>query len=179
MDNDTKGFERQFIQSVKTNTQPVIPASNPKDTGQKPVLAIVCAVLSIIVLIQSIALIVVVNTNSSLFSYSEEENEESSNTLEEVSYLYNDDGNLVAMSANCKADDGSSFYFNKSNNFEEYDTTSSLIDSGDYSINRDSVFTINRKSGTKMLFYDGYNLTDGTVFYNCEEPEPDSESPEE
>ncbi len=75
MDNNAKGFEKQFIQSVKTNTQPVIPASNPKDTGQKPVLAIVCAVLSIIVLIQSIALIVVVNTNSSLFSYSEEENE--------------------------------------------------------------------------------------------------------
>ena len=151
MNNNATNFENQFVQNIKSSPQPVVPVSGPEATTQKPLPIIICVILAIIVLIQSIALIVVVNTNSSLFTYSEEENEESSNTLEEVSYLYNDNGNLVAMSANCKADDGSSFYFNKNNNFEEYDTSSTLVDSGDYSVNRDSVFIINRKSGEKML----------------------------
>ena len=178
MDNNTTNFENQFVQTIKSSSQPIVPADAPRTENKSFLPIIISVILSAIIVLQSIALIMLVNTNSSIFNNTDDEVEETEDDTEQIPYVYDDSGFLVALSANCKSSDGSSFFLTLDNSFEEYDTSSTLVDSGKYSINRNSVFTFNRKSGDKTLFYDGYQLTDGTVFYNCEE-EPDEESQEE
>ncbi|MBR3236379.1 hypothetical protein IKF92_01730 [Candidatus Saccharibacteria bacterium] len=164
MDNQ-QNFEQQFMQNVKTAPKPVTP---PSDKPQKN-LPIVSIILGIIVVLQSIALIIVLSNFFAMFNESEEVEYEDETTVEEGSpYVFDDENKLIAVATSCIADDKSTLILKKDNTFKEYDPSSSLVNSGNYHITRDSVFSFDKDTGEQTLIYDGYNLTDGTVFYNCE-----------
>ena len=166
MDNDNS-FQQQFVQNVKTTT---VEASTQKSSAQFLPL-VIAAILGVIVIIQSIALIMIGSNLSSLFNddVPEDTTESIDNTDVADPYIYNENKELVAITSTCKADDGSSLALTKTNTFEEYDSNNSLIGSGTYKITRDSVFNFQKSSGDRTLFFDGFTLTDGTTFYNCEE----------
>lgn len=173
MDNN-QNFEQQFIQQVKNAPLPAAqPEKNHKDFPVIP------TILGAIIILQSIALIILMTNYFSLTNSSDEEageiEEETEETEEESPYVYNENNELTAMTATCTAEDGTSLVLTKSKNYEEYDASSSLTGSGTYTITRDSVFSFNKSSGkSRTLFYDGYTLTDGTVFYDCEEAYEDT-----
>lgn len=184
MDNQ-KTFEQQFMQNVKTAPQPVV----PKPEGNpKPLQLIISIILGVVVVLQSIGLIILAS-NSAVSESSEEEYDdgETEEDTENLPYVYNDNNELVSMEATCTAENGSYLALTKDNSFEEYGIVSptadsdshvtkstgeaspTLIDSGSYSVIRDSVFVFNKPSGNRTLYFDGFTLTDGSVFYECEE----------
>ncbi len=202
MDNN-QDFKKQFMQNVKNASQnattqsvkpqvatpqPAAPVIHEEKT--RPSLSLIISIiLAIVVVLQSIALIIVINNHFAMFSGDTEEVGEETETEgeEDTPYVYDDENTLIAMEATCTAEDGSYLHLTKNNNFEEYkivspstdsnshvtkdtgEATPSLVDSGSYSITRDSVFTFKKSSGEKTYFFDGYTLTDNTVFYDCED----------
>ena len=188
--NASQSIPPQSAKSQIVASQPVAPAFQ-EEKSKPPFLLIISIILAVIVVLQSIVLIIVVNNYFAVFNDDDEEQYEETEEIteeENTVYIYNNEENLVAMAATCTADDGSYLKLDKNNNYEEYGTisslkesnshvtnntgnaSSSLIDSGTYSITRDSVFNFDKSSGEKRtLFYDGFTLTDGTIFYDCEE----------
>ena len=83
--------------------------------------------------------------------------------------IYDDNDYLVALTATCTSDNGTTITLSKDNTYERTDSESTSSIAGTYSITKGSVFDFTSTSSSKStLFYDGFALTDGTTFYNCE-----------
>lgn len=160
---DNNSFEQQFTQSL--NAVPLQSADSGMGKSKLPV--IISIVLAVIVVIESIALIFIVNNPS---SGTEEDYDVDDGYIEEEedyvdnNYAYDDNDNLIAMNASCKATDGSTITLDTSG---KYTATGPLAGSGTYTITNDSLISLS--GSDKILYYDGWSLADGLTIYSCEE----------
>ena len=141
--------------------------SQPATSSSLPL--IISLVMSIIAILEAVALtIVIVNTfKTDEYDYSDVEE-----TLESApaSYTFDNNDEIIAFSLTCTAPDNSTITFTKNNEYSVLDQSSSLVGSGTYSIVRSSAVTLKNENGdTKSIYYDGTDIIDGTTFYECKE----------
>ncbi len=84
---------------------------------------------------------------------------------ENINATFDSNGELATFNAICVTDDGAYFKIFKSGTYEQYDASTNLINSGNYSMVNGIVVSI---SPDRVLYYDGYYLADGTTIYDCE-----------
>lgn len=168
MDNNANSFEKQFVQTIKTTPRPVEQMVEKPDRTN----LIVLIILSITMVLQTIFLVItLINVNSLLEPEAEDEeiSETDDSDLEEP-YRYNEGGSLAAVGLICSSEDGSSYVLALDNKYEKQNASSEVMESGTYSIQNDLVFDfVDSISNHQKLFYGEYILTDGDVFYNCNE----------
>lgn len=166
MDNNGN-FEQQFTQNLKASA-PAPTAATVSASPNKVSLVIIIA-LAAITLLESIVLIITLSNYFSIMN-------EGSDDIEEVSleeepdannYTYDNDYNLLAFGLTCVAEDGSSYEFTLDNKYEQYNGAGSLAASGPYTITNDSLISLS--GSNKVLYYDGFDVADGTTIYTCEE----------
>jgi hypothetical protein len=165
---DNQNFEQQFTQNVKsTAAQPVSIESGA--SSRLPL--IISAVLAAIVLVESIALIIMISNYSIANNeyFSEDTTEIESEDGDDNAFVYDEDGNITAMEIICTNESGGKITLNKSNKLEISDANSTLIDSGNYTVVRDSIISFTGSGNDRYLYYDGIFLADDTVIYDCEE----------
>lgn len=124
---------------------------------------IIAASLSFIIVLQAIAIIIILTNFVS--QPSNDEADTGTTAHEDVTSTFDNEGNLVSFNAICTSNDGSYFKIFKSGNYEEYDNSSNMVSSGNYSMINGSVVSI---SPERTLYYEGYYLADGTTIYDCE-----------
>ena len=165
---DKDNYEQQFMQNVKNATptkRPDLP--KPKQSSSLPL--ITSLILAIIVLFESMALVVAL---VNLFNDNNDETEIIYNTGEDADeyYSYDDKGDVSAFSVTCTSEDGAQYIFEKNQQYKVYDNESELLDSGTYSIIRSDIIVLGESAEeNKNLFYDGVNIIDNLVFYECED----------
>ena len=168
MDNNANNFETQFVQTIKTAPQPVEPVvEKPNHTN-----LIVTIIFTVVMVLQSVFLVVTLIKVSSLLEPEAEDEEtiELDDSDSEDPFRYNEGGSLAAVDFTCNSEDGSSYTLTLDNNYEKQNASSEVIESGTYSVQNDLVFDFEgNNSSHKKLFYSEYILTDGDVFYNCDE----------
>lgn len=182
MDNS---FEQQFAQNLRQTAPTGAPAPapapvQPTDNSINSKLPwIVSIVLAAVVLVESFALVVALTNYFDTFYSSDEaetEDEYYEGDSTDYNYVYDNDDNLSAINAICTDDNGARYDISTKNSYRKYDSSSTPVSSGSYSIYKDSIMNFTDASGQKTtLFYDGYILTDGVEVYDCEEPEATTE----
>ena len=132
---------------------------------------IIIIVLSIALLLESIVLIVTLSNYFDLTGSNDEESLEESTVLVDPNYTWDEEGNLASMEVTCTADDGSRFVLGKDGKYQEYNSSSTEIDSGTYTISSDSLVSLSstKTTGEKVLYYTGFELAYNTTIYNCDE----------
>lgn len=179
MDNN---YEQEFIKKVKTTNQPTPPNRRTQSSAEaKPSLALIVAIiLAITVLVESVALIVfAVNYGEVLDLYGdtgiEYPEEPTSDSPEELSsdsdFDYDDDLNITAFNLTCTNEDDSQYVFTKSGTYQKSNSASNAIDSGTYSIINSGAIVLDsaNQSEDKIVYYDGYDIIEGTSFYTCDD----------
>ncbi len=137
-----------------------------------PILIIV--ILAIALLAESIALAIIsgnyfaeTNNAESFYEDSEDDTDTESNT-----YLYDDDGYLIAMELTCTNESGVKYQFYANKRYEQYGQNSELLDSGTYQILEDKIISLtptNQPNNEKSLYTTGFMLAEGTTVYDCDE----------
>ena len=172
MENDN--FEQQFQQNLQASmAQPV---ANESSSGKLPL--IISIALAAVILVESIALVITLNNYFAIMNGEEDgdaitvEEEPADNGV----YVYDDNYNLTAMNITCTSENGAKFVLTNTKNYQELDSSSSQIGSGTYSIINDSLIPLSGANNNqeRVLYYDGFNLADGTTLYECEENVPAS-----
>ncbi|MDO5451476.1 MAG: hypothetical protein Q4F56_00085 [Candidatus Saccharibacteria bacterium] len=175
MNNDD--FEQQFTQTVKTlatEHPPVVEREpiSPKPSSNSKLLIIAIIVLSIILLVESIALIITLNNYFSNMEYEYvEEDLGEATEIPDSNYVWDEEGNLVAFDISCTSGNGSRYVLNKDGKYQEYDNSSTLVDLGTYTIINNGIIplTSTRTTEEKVIYYDGFDLAHNTTIYHCEE----------
>ncbi len=165
---DNQSFEQQFTQNVRSSA--VQPASmEPGGSSKLPL--IVSAILAVIVLIESVALIIMLSNYSTANNeyFADDTTEIGSEDGTDDTFVYDEDGNITAMEITCTNENGAKITLSKSNKLEIFDANSTPIDSGDYTITYDSIISFTGSGNDRPLYYDGSFLADDTVIYDCEE----------
>ena len=165
MDNN---FEQQFTQNVKS-TMPQQPVAIKNDNSK--LILIIAIALAAITLVESIALII---TLTNFFSSGDDYDDTAVSDEyfvdeEDDSYGYDDDGNLSWLNITCKAEDGSQYTLSQAKTYEQRNSSSSIVGSGDYSIVDDDLISLTGASEEKVLYYNGFDLADGLKIYYCDE----------
>ena len=165
---DNQSFEQQFTQNVRSSA--VQPASM-ESGGSSKLPLIVSAILAVIVLIESVALIIMISNYSTANNeyFADDTTEIGSEDGTDDTFVYDEDGNVTAMEITCTNENGAKISLDKSNKLEILDSSSKATDSGSYTILRDSVISLTGSSNDRSLYYDGSFLADDTVIYDCEE----------
>ena len=180
---ENNNYEQEFIQNVKRTSQPVPSRQTALKTSANTSVAplVIAIILALVVLIESIALaIFAVNYGEALDLYggdysSEIEYDSVSDSPEALSeassYNYDDDYNITAFDLTCTTDDGSKYTFTKSKSYQKTDASSNSTSSGSYSIINSGAVVLNSSNTNeeKIVYYDGYDIIEGTTFYACEE----------
>lgn len=165
---DKENYEQQFMQNIKSGTS----NKNPETPSHKPASSlplVIAIILAIIVLIESIVLIIVLANLFGGYVSDLDVTYEISDDEEEY-YIFDDQGDISAFSITCTSDDNSQYSFGKNQQYKAYNAESELLDSGSYSIIRSDIIVLGEPStNNKTLFYDGANVVDDLVFYECEE----------
>lgn len=174
-------FEQQFTQNLQASM-----ATAPEKPN-KSKFAVITIILAVIIVLESIVLIAVIVSSNMQQSSSEdfaeeyeeiEEDEgeedltETDPTEYEIDAYYYKDNSLSAFSLICIQDSSlASFNFSPDNSVREYDSSSSLIASGTYSISNEHLIKITYSNDNKerVLYYDGTNIADGLTIYYCNE----------
>jgi len=166
---DNQNFEQQFTQNIRATAAPIAPVGAE---GSKLPLVIAIA-LAAIVLVESIALIITISNYftavNEYFSVEEEIIPEGNEPEDNGTYVYDENTNLIALNITCATENGAKFNLTNTKKIEQYDSTGSLVGSGNYSILNDSIISITGSNSDRTLYYDGFVLADGTTLYNCEE----------
>ena len=165
---ENNNFEQQFQQDIKSSmVQPVA-----KDSGASKLPLVISIALAAVILVESIALVITLSNYFSLVNGGGEYEDSviADDIEDDNSFVYNDDYNLTAMNITCIAGDGAKFVFAIDNNYQQYNASSSVINSGTYSITNDSLVALSNSSNQqgKVLYYDGFTIADGLTIYNCE-----------
>lgn len=165
---NNNNFEQQFIQNIKSNASPV--EQNAEQKHNLFAILIVVIIFIGIQLILSIAILININSSS---GYKNEEvsfnDEPSIDENEGTEGVYDNNDCLIAMDITCASEDGVNILLTKRNTYQKLDANSTILDKGSYAITRGSVFKFaDSNKDDFILFYDGYTLTDGTTFYDCE-----------
>ena len=165
---DNQDFEQQFTQNVRSS---VIKPVAAEGSGPSKLPIIIAVILTLIVVVESIALFATIGNYSTAakeyLAYEEITPELDNGT--ESNYSYDDEYNLTAMEITCTNENGAKITLSKSNKLEIFDANSTLIDSGDYTITYDSIISFTGSGNDRPLYYDGSFLADDTVIYDCEE----------
>ena len=179
--NDT--FEQEFIQNTKISPQPVDQQpiddfAQTKVPSPSSLPLIIAAVLSMVVIIESIVIAALVLNNNARNA----DEDEGSNYVEvsppdtfpyeERGYIYNSTYDIISLDLTCIADDNSEYSFTKTNTYNKRDNAGNTIDSGSYTIIKNSIVSLDSStnpSSTKNLFADGENVIEDSIFYDCEE----------
>ena len=156
MDNN---FQGSLVQSTSAPSFKHKPQTLPSKF-----FIILIACLSFIIFLQAIALIFFI-TNFTAASTENASEDTGSTARETVNATFGADGELSTFNAVCTADNGAYFKIFKSGTYEQYDNSSNLINSGDYSMIKGIIMST---SPDHTLYYDGYYLADGTTIYDCE-----------
>lgn len=173
---DNSDFEQQFMQNVNTPTRSHSPSpaqqpaiSKPSNGSKLPL--VIIAILAIALLVESIILISTLNNYFALTGNNDEEISEESAALVDPLYTWDEEGNLATMEITCTADDGSRFSLGKDGEYQEYNSSSNVVDSGTYSILNDSIIPLSstKTTGEKVLYYTGFDLAYNTTIYRCNE----------
>lgn len=164
MNNDN--FEQQFKQNIQNATaHSVAPPSQPSKLPM-----VIIAALSIVLVVESIALtITLINYFAITSSEKISDNYqpiavESPNTGN--SYIYDQDDNIIAMSATCTNENGASFVLDTQKNFKEYSASGSLTNSGTYSMSNGFIVSLSGDS-KRNLYFENTVLAEGDVIYDC------------
>lgn len=163
MDNS---FEQQFTKNLKT-----IPAPVPEGPDKIPKFILITSlVLATITLIESIVLSVALANYFSATDDVDTHDEEEAVYEDEIDkdYVYDSDNNLTAFNETCRHDNGSYYTFDTSGYYKYYDSSSNLIDSGNYSLLRESIVTLKGGAQDKTLLYTGIFVADDTIIYECD-----------
>lgn len=175
MDNNSS-FEQQFVQNIQNAAQSQVepPRSSKSSSASQPspkIPLIISLILAVIVLIEAIALLIVTISYFSLsdayYNYEVSISDESDSGLE--AYSFDTEGNLTAISLNCTSDNGT-YNFKSDNTYEQQERSSGASSSGAYSILNDSLISLSGSNDSeKVLYFDGFDIADGTTIYQCEE----------
>lgn len=165
---ENNSFEQQFIQDVKASTPPVVQGT---EQSHAP-LVILIVIIFFMVLQLILSVVILAQLSSSSNEYDSEEitfiDESTIEPDEGLTSVYDENDYLIAIDAICKSGD-TTITLTKDNTYQKLGPSSSTPSKGTYSITRGSVFRFSGpQSDESMLFYDGYALTDGTIFYECE-----------
>lgn len=177
---NNSNYEKEFINSIKqTAQQAPAPQLKPKTAANTSKLQLIITIIfGIIVLIESIALAILAYNYGEVLDlygnnepeYNEATNNDSPEALsEDNDFSYDEDYNITAFNLVCTSGDGSKYTFNKSKEYQKTDTSSSITESGTYSIIKGSAIILNSPNHTeeKVVYYDGYDIIDVTTFYTC------------
>ena len=165
---DNQSFEQQFTQNVRSSA---VQPTSMESGGSSKLPLIVSAILAVIVLIESVALIIMLSNYSTANNeyFADDTTEIGSEDGTDDTFVYDEDGNITAMEITCTNENGAKITLSKSNKLEIFDANSTLIDSGDYTITYDSIISFTGSGNDRPLYYDGSFLADDTVIYDCEE----------
>ena len=191
MDNS---FEQEFINNVETAAKTekgvteggtVVESAANNVAGAKPgstkTLKIFVVILAVLVVVEALmigfmALNYPKQTQDSESIVEEEEEEETvdgdeesdeGETVSGPEYVLDDDNNLVAFNLVCTGENGDVWTF-KGDNSYSYDGVSNEIENGTYTVLRDSIISLAGDQGSRVLYYDGFVVADGTTIYDCE-----------
>jgi len=168
MDNS---FEQQFVQNVKNNISEDSQAANIKIESSHKFIFIIAIIISVISLIELVILaILLINfTSTIMFENDSEDSVDEVEIAANSPYVWDNEGDLIAVGITCKNQNNASFTLTKTNKFTMYDDSSNIIDTGSYSIVNDSLIPLSGSTNQeKVLYYDGFVLADGTDIYECE-----------
>ena len=163
MDNDN--YTQQFRQNVQTDI-----ASAANDASQRHIrlLTVIIAALSVVLVVESIALTFV------FIQYSNLINEEPVIDQELVvespgsndTYAFDKDQNLISVKTTCANPDGKYLVLDHDNTIKEYDSADTLFSTDTYTIVHDDLITLASDKDRVLYFGDGY-IADGLDVYNC------------
>ena len=164
---DNQDFEQQFTQNVRSSViKPVV----AEESGPSKLPIIIAVALTLIVVVESIALFATIGNYSTAakeyLAYEEITPELDNGT--ESNYSYDDEYNLTAMEITCTNENGAKISLDKSNKLEIFDANSTSTTSGNYTIIKDSIISLTGSNNDRTFYYDGFILADGTVIYDCE-----------
>lgn len=162
MDNN---YEQQFAQSLNVTPAPV----KNNDNSKLPL--IIVAILVVITLIESIALVISLANQSNLATAEgAEENTENVDYTEygATEYKFDDNDNIIAFKLDCKNENGASFRLTTDQKYQQSDASGQAAESGTYTIISDSIISLSGPNDSKRtIFYDGLILADGNTIYDC------------
>ena len=163
---DNENFKQQFTQNVRSaSVQPAVAVERPSSLP-----LIISLALAAIVLVESIALVITLTNYFSLANPNENVEEVfNEEDYVENSYFFDDDGNLSAMELVCTSEAGNKYNFRKDNTYTKVDSGSNQTGSGTYSIIKDSVIPLDGEASGKVVYFDGFEVAEGTTLYACEE----------
>lgn len=165
MDNNGN-FEQQFTQDLKTVAPAPVKAPS---TGSNKVLLAITIALTVITLVESIALVITLSNYFSIVNGEDDAAYEipSEEGYANEAYTYDDEYNLISVNLDCVAEDGAAYELRADNKFEQYNGAGSLAASGPYTITNDSLISLS--GSNKVLYYDGFEIADGLTIYTCKE----------
>lgn len=171
MDNNSD-FAQQFTQNIKaTATQPAYTTQPPVASNGAKLPLIVAAILAVVVLVESIALIITLNNYFSFFGENNSYGEEAATTEDgytDGNFIYDANDNLTAMNLTCTTEDGRSYGFSIDGKYQQLSGPDILSSFGTYTITNDTLIALNNSANNgKVLYYDGLNLADGLTIYEC------------
>lgn len=173
MDNNSQSYEQAFMQSIQQPSPP--PSSIDPTKPNKSFLPIIISIiLAFVVIIETIALVSI--SNKSANSSDDEEisrvstANDSAEDISDARLTFDENYTIVALEFACIADDGAKYEFTKTKTYKHTDASSTVIDSGTYSIVNGGAVVLNETDPTKqrIIYYDGYYIMEGLDFYGCE-----------
>lgn len=176
---DNNDFKQQFTQDIKTSTK----LSGPSTQNNRGFFIFMIVITCLMILQLIVSIVILTNTMSRV----SEPNEEAavsetgfSEPEDEYASIYNDEGFLTALAATCQSEKGVVFTLDEDNTYQKTNSDSPIPETGTYTIVRGSVVNFTGSNSEQTtLFYDGYALTDGTNFYECEAPATSETQPNE
>lgn len=179
MDNNGN-FEQQFMQNLRNSAAPAAPAAPAAaapavDTsgGSSKVSLIIAIILAMVVLVESIALVVALISLGQVNSGEYYDDDEGASDVDDVdsesNYVFNDDYDLVALNVVCdNQESGNKIELTTSNGYKLVDASGNAINTGTYTMLRDSIVVVKTSNGSEStLYYDGLVLVDGKTIYEC------------
>ena len=165
-------FGQTFTQGVKVEARDIRVMSESNRRTVKYLITVI-VILAVVCLVEGILLI-----NMMLTRPDDDEvaapttTNDSSEALSGNGLYFDDDYNIIAFDYKCVNSDGAGYLFMKNNTYQQFDAQSDVIDEGDYSIINSGAVILSGASGSeseRIVYYDGYSIMDGIVFYDCKE----------
>lgn len=165
-------FGQAFTQGVKMEARDIRAMSESNKRTVKYLITVI-VILTVICLLEGIFLISMMlnRTNDEEIDTPVVMND-SPDALGGNGLYFDDDYNIIAFDYKCVNSDGAGYLFMENNTYQQFGVQSEVIDEGDYSIVNSGAVILSGASGSeseRIVYYDGYSIMDGIVFYDCKE----------